>query len=184
MVQAGKLRKRPKVYLDVKIGSNKPGRIEIELFGDQVPLTAENFRQLCTGESGCDTNGRERSYKRTRFHRVVKGFMVQGGDITSGDGRGGGSIYGESFADESFELKHSGAGVVSMSNVGPDTNGSQFFICTAAAPHLDGKNVVLGFVRGGMDVVRRMERLPLTKSGVPKEQCVVVDCGEVSIDVG
>ena len=104
-------------------------------------------------------------------------------DLTRGDGTGGESIYGEKFKDETFKRKHE-KGSLSMANSGPNTNGSQFFICTAAAPHLDGKNVVLGFVRGGMDVVRRMERLPLTKSGVPKEQCVVVDCGEVGIDVG
>lgn len=160
----------PKVAIDVGIGGEPAGTIELELFADVVPKTAENFRALCSGELGA-----EMRYAGSPFHRIIPGFMIQGGDFTNGNGSGGKSIYGERFEDENFELRHTEAGLLSMANAGPDTNGSQFFITVAPTPWLDGKHVVFGKVVGGMDVVKRMEAQG-SPSGRTKEPVVLTDC--------
>jgi peptidylprolyl isomerase len=165
----------PKVALDVSIGGEPAGTLTLELFADTVPKTAENFRALCTGEKGMGKSGKPLSYAGTPFHRIIQGFMIQGGDFTRGNGTGGESIYGETFPDENFELKHTGPGILSMANAGPNTNGSQFFITVAETPWLDGKHVVFGKVVDGMDVLKKMEaegsRSGKTSSPVVLESC-------------
>ena len=165
----------PKVALDVTIGGEPAGTITIELFADVVPKTAENFRALCTGEKGMGKSGKPLAYAGSTFHRIIPGFMIQGGDFTRGNGTGGESIYGEKFEDENFKLKHFGPGTLSMANAGPNTNGSQFFITVADTSWLDGKHVVFGKVVDGMDVLKKMEaqgsRAGTTQSEVKLAAC-------------
>jgi peptidylprolyl isomerase len=168
----------PRVFFDITIGGKPAGRITFELFADVVPKTAENFRALCTGEKGMGKAGKPLHYKGSRFHRIIKQFMCQGGDFTRGNGTGGESIYGEKFADENFKQKHTTPGLLSMANAGPGTNGSQFFITTAVTSWLDGKHVVFGKVTDGMKVVTAMEAVG-SGSGSTTADVAIADCGEL-----
>ncbi|CAL1702511.1 unnamed protein product [Somion occarium] len=168
---------RPIVFMDVNIGETPAGRLKMELFSDIVPKTAENFRQLCTGEYR--VNSRPQGYKGATFHRVVPNFMCQGGDFLKGDGTGSFSIYGDKFPDENFQEKHTGPGLLSMANSGPNTNGCQFFITTAKCDFLDGKHVVFGKVIDGMLTLRKIENVPTGPNNRPKLAVKIVECGEM-----
>ncbi|KAJ4453582.1 putative Peptidyl-prolyl cis-trans isomerase D [Paratrimastix pyriformis] len=168
-----------RVFFDVTIGSAAPRRVVMKLFNHLLPRTCENFRALCTGERGVGTSGKPLHYKGSIFHRVIKSFMLQGGDFTRADGTGGESIYGSRFEDEGFPVKHTRAGLLSMANAGANTNGSQFFITTVPTPHLDGKHVVFGTVVSGMDVVYDIENVPTNPNSKPLTDVTIVDCGQL-----
>ena len=180
------------VYLDVAIGEQAlvPKRIVLGLYHDVAPKTCDNFETLCMGHTTLTTaqkkhklEGKPQSYVQSPFHRIIPNFMIQGGDWTKKDGTGGRSIFphGSKFRDEAggLDLKHSGAGTLSMANAGPNTNSSQFFITLAATPHLDGRHVVFGKVISGMDVVREIEQCG-TRKGPPTSKVIVVGCGLIS----
>ncbi|CAE6506995.1 unnamed protein product [Rhizoctonia solani] len=173
---------RPKVYTDISIGGKPAGRVVYSLYSDLVPKTAENFRALCTGEKGVGKSGKLLSYEGSAFHRVIKGFMIQGGDFTAGNGTGGESIYGEKFEDEAFPLNHTKPFLLSMANAGPNTNGSQFFVTTVPTPHLDQKHVVFGEVVKGKSIIRQIENMPTSSGDAPTSPCVITKCGELSSD--
>ena len=168
-----------KVFFDIEIGDKPAGRIVFGLFGDTVPKTTENFRALCTGEKGMGTQGKELAFKGSVFHRIIPGFMAQGGDFTRGDGRGGESIYGAKFEDENFKLTHTKPYLLSMANSGKNTNGSQFFITFEKTSWLDGKHVVFGEVLEGQDVVKQMEGVG-SRSGSTSAKVVIADSGELA----
>merc|ERR1711862_412899 len=162
------------VTFKIDIGGQRIGNVKIGLFGKTVPKTVENFYQLA---KGTEVAGSFLTYKGSKFHRVIKDFMIQGGDFTRGDGTGGRSIYGEKFADENFKLKHYGAGWLSMANSGKDTNGSQFFITTKTTSWLDGRHVVFGKVIEGMDVVRKVENNKTSGSDKNVKEVKIVNSG-------
>lgn len=206
MASAPPAEPNPTVFFDLTLAGEPLGRIKMELFADTVPRTAENFRQFCTGETK-NHLGRPQGYKGSRFHRVIKDFMIQGGDFLNGDGTGSASIYGtKTFADENFSLRHDTGGLLSMAvgrppffppalprfsfpcdlladarpqNSGSNTNGSQFFITTVATPFLNGKHVVFGKVVDGMDVVRKVENVRTGKDDKPSQEISIAQCGEM-----
>ncbi|XP_060042356.1 peptidyl-prolyl cis-trans isomerase A-like [Erinaceus europaeus] len=161
----------PTMFFDITVDSEPLGRVSFKLFADKVPKTAGNFRTLSTGEKGF-------GYKGSCFHRVIPGFMCQGGDFTCHNGTRGKSIFGEKFEDKNFILKHTGPGILSTANAGPNTNGSQFFICTGKTEWLDGKPVVFGRVKEGMNVVQAMGGLG-SKNGKTSKKITIADCGQI-----
>ncbi|CEP01227.1 Peptidyl-prolyl cis-trans isomerase [Plasmodiophora brassicae] len=167
----------PVVFFDITIGSHEAGRIVMELYANQVPRTCENFRQFCTGEF--KRTGVPQGYKGCPFHRIIKDFMIQGGDFVAGDGSGCTSIYGDKFADESFGGRHDSPFLLSMANSGPNSNGCQFFILTQPSPWLDNKHVVFGKVIDGFLTVRKIENVPTGKSNQPTVPVVVSQCGQM-----
>ena len=168
----------PQVFFDVTIGGSPIPRIVMELFADEVPKSAENFRALCTGEKGTGLSGKPLHFKGSYFHRVITEFMAQGGDFTAGNGTGGESIYGEKFEDENFDRAHMGQGTLSMANAGPNTNGSQFFLCFIKTSWLDGKHVVFGQVTEGLESLDLMEAVG-SGTGATSKKVKIEDCGQL-----
>jgi peptidylprolyl isomerase len=172
------------VYFDVSINGTPAGRIEFELFNDITPRTAENFRALCTGERGENYRTKHRLwYKDNKFHKIIPGQLIQAGDITTGDGSGGDSIFYGSFKDENFHVKHTIPGLLSMANSGPNTNTSQFFITLKRLPDFDHHNVIFGKVRNheSMEVVYKIAGFG-RPSGQPIKKVVITDCGQLESD--
>jgi len=169
----------PQTYFDITIGTEgeegfEKGRVVFEVLSDKVPKTAENFRALCTGEKGDDFH-----YKGNKFHRIIKDFMMQGGDTTAGNGTGGKSIYGEKFDDEGVWYPHTHRGVLSMANAGANTNGSQFFVCYRATPHLNEKHTIFGRAIHGFDICDLAEKNETGSNDKPIKDVQIVDCGEL-----
>jgi hypothetical protein len=161
-------------YFDISINNIPEGRVVFQLFDEEVPKTCKNFRYLC---SNGFNNKSKPEYEGSSFHRVIKDFMIQGGDITKGDGTGGYSIYGEQFADENFNLTHNQPGMLSMANAGPNTNNSQFFITLKETPWLDNKHVVFGIVLSGFDIIKKIENIDTTNGDKPDLDVIINKCG-------
>uniref|UniRef100_M4B7R7 Peptidyl-prolyl cis-trans isomerase n=2 Tax=Hyaloperonospora arabidopsidis (strain Emoy2) TaxID=559515 RepID=M4B7R7_HYAAE len=177
----GELYVTDKVFFDVSINDDYVGKVVMGLYGEVQPRTVENFRALCTGEKGASRAGPPLWFKGSSFHRIIPGFMIQGGDFTQHNGRGGESVYGRRFDDEDLSVPHGGPGTLSMANAGPNSNGSQFFICTGDTPWLDGKHVVFGRVLEGMDVVDIISSCG-KRSGKPKAMVKITNCGALDTD--
>jgi cyclophilin family peptidyl-prolyl cis-trans isomerase len=174
----------PKVFFDIHIGKRPAGRIEFELFADICPKTSENFRSLCTGERGISpTSKKLMHYKGCCFHRIISGFMAQSGDFVHGNGQAGDSIYSGKFADENFTKTHDEAGLLSMANSGPNTNGCQFFITFRDTPHLDGRHVVFGKIICGMNILKMMEIVATDGNDCPRSPVIIADCGQVLANI-
>jgi peptidylprolyl isomerase len=169
----------PRVFLEISVGGTLQGRLEIELYANKVPRTAENFRMLCTGEKGVGRSGATLCYKDSLVHKIIPGFLAQGGDFIANDGTQSESVYGPKFEDENFAVPHDDRGIVSMANNGRNTNGGQFFITFASTPWLNGKNVAFGKVVAGLEVLDKVEDAG-TKSGTPKKVVKILKCGEVA----
>jgi peptidyl-prolyl isomerase D len=165
--------------MDIQVGNQPPSRVQFELYENVVPKTVSNFRALCTGEKGRGRSGRNLHFLNSQFHRIIPGFMMQGGDFTKGDGTGGESIWGHEFQDENFKLKHTEPYLLSMANAGKNTNGSQFFITFDKTPHLNGKHVVFGRVEKGVDAIKKIERLQTNHNDKPKLPVKVTKCGQL-----
>jgi len=165
-----------KAIFDVSQGGAPLGQITIGLFGKLVPKTVRNFATFASpqGLKGL-------SYANSKFHRIIKNFMIQGGDIVNGDGTGSISIYGSQFADENFDLRHTEPGMLSMANSGKDTNGSQFFITTVATPWLDGKHVIFGKVISGMNIVKALEASRTDSNDKPLQEVVITRTSVVPV---
>ena len=165
-----------KCFMELSIDGETAGRIEVGLYGAHVPKTTANFASLCAGDKGDGSLGKPLHFEKSSFHRIIPGFMLQGGDFTNGDGTGGESIYGAKFEDEAFGIPHDKPGLLSMANSGPDSNGSQFFITVAETPWLDGKHVVFGEVIEGMDLVKQVEAIG-SAEGAPSKKVIIESCG-------
>ena len=163
----------PKVFFDISVGDNEPKRLAFQLFKNIVPKTVENFLTITQGNKSDE----KQTYKGSIFHRLIKGFMLQGGDYENRNGTGGRSIWGEKFNDENFKVKHTKRGLLSMANAGPNTNGSQFFITFTPTPHLDGKHVVFGKLIEGQEFLDELEQEPTEPGDKPTREIRVADCG-------
>jgi peptidylprolyl isomerase len=168
----------PWVFFDMSIGGKPVGRIVFHLRQDLVPMASENFRSLCTGWKGKGIKGKPLHYKNSIFHRIIPDRLLSGGDVVNNNGTDGESIYGPTFEDENFILRHVGPGCLSTCNRGPDTNDSRFFLTLGKATYLDEKSVVFGYVIDGMDVIKTIEAVGTPHTGEPKQRVVVEDCGE------
>ncbi|GAA5949624.1 hypothetical protein JCM21900_002475 [Sporobolomyces salmonicolor] len=169
----------PRVFMDFQVEGQPIGRVIFELFADTVPKTAENFRALCTGSSGLNELGIPLWYKGSPLHRIISGFMVQGGDFTLRNGKGGESIYGASFEDEDLKREVDAEGLLVMANKGRNTNNSQFFVSLRPCPHLNGKQVVFGRVVKGYEVMVAMSKLPVDSKDHPLQLVTISHCGEL-----